>query len=257
MNQPSESGGSSTGRGGSLTGPTAGRDALLHRLERLTELPLLVLSFVMLPLLVGPFLWELSAEEEATFFALDTFIWAIFAADLALKVMVAPDRLAYLRASWIEVLIVVIPFARPLRIVRLVVFGSRAFRGARRFTHVDFLIVYWIGLIIVAATIVTSVEQNHDSPIKNFPDALWWSVVTVTTVGYGDLVPVTTSGRAIAIALMLGGIGIFGGLTANLASFFIKTEGDDGAQATRELVVEIARLREEIARLAPIPDRPS
>lgn len=95
------------------------------------------------------------------------------------------------------------------------------------------------------------------SPIKNFPDALWWSVVTVTTVGYGDLVPVTTSGRAIAIALMLGGIGIFGGLTANLASFFIKTEGDDGAQATRELVVEIARLREEIARLAPIPDRPS
>ena len=70
------------------------REALLLRLEQMTELPLLVSSFVMIPLLVGPILWDLSPTEEATFFALDTLIWALFAVDLAFKVLVAPNRIA-------------------------------------------------------------------------------------------------------------------------------------------------------------------
>ena len=55
---------------------------LLTRIERLTELPLLILAFVMIPLIAGPYLWDLSIEEEATFMTLDMFIWAIFAVDL-------------------------------------------------------------------------------------------------------------------------------------------------------------------------------
>ena len=134
------------------------REALLLRIERLTELPLLVLAFVMIPLLVGPFLWELSPAEESIFIALDTFIWALFAVDLLVKVTIAPHRLPYLRRHWLEVLIVVVPFFRPLRLIRLFVFGSRAFVGARRLVHVDFILVYGIGLVIIAATIVASVE---------------------------------------------------------------------------------------------------
>ena len=77
------------------------REALLHRIERITELPLLVLAFAMIPLLVGPFLWNLSPAEDATFIALDTFIWAIFAVDMGVKLIVAPQRLAYLRRHWL------------------------------------------------------------------------------------------------------------------------------------------------------------
>ena len=73
------------------------REALLHRIERITELPLLILAFVMIPLLVGPFLWELSLEEEAIFIALEIFIWALFAIDLLIKLVLSPHRLAYLR----------------------------------------------------------------------------------------------------------------------------------------------------------------
>lgn len=62
------------------------REALLLRIERITELPLMLLAFIMIPLLVGPLLWSLSLEEEATFIALDTFIWAIFAVDMGIKV---------------------------------------------------------------------------------------------------------------------------------------------------------------------------
>lgn len=223
------------------------REAMLQRLERLTELPLLLLSFAMIPLLLGPVMWELSTNEETLFFTLDVFIWAIFAADLVAKLAIAPDRLGYARRHWLEVLIVLIPFIRPLRILRLVVFGARAFGGARRLVNVDFLLVYAIGMVIIAATFVTSFERGHDS-ITSFPDALWWSFVTVTTVGYGDLSPVTPAGRAIAIVLMLVGIGLFGGLTANLASAIVKSE-DNVEEKVDTLLEEVRELRTQVVSL--------
>ena len=115
--------------------------------------------------------------------------------DLGVKVIIAPKRLAYIRQHWLEVLVVLLPFARPLRLARLFVYGSRAFVGVRRLTNVDFLLVYAIGLVIIAATVVTSVEVDPDSSIESFEDALWWSMTTVTTVGYGDTSPVTAAGR--------------------------------------------------------------
>ena len=233
---------------GQFTASKDSREALLLEMERRTELPLLILSIVMIPLLLGPFLWSLSATEDATFFALDTFIWAIFAVDLAAKVAVTPDRVSYLKSHWLELLVVLVPFARPLRIVRLLVFGSRAFVGAGRFAHADFLLVYAIGLIVIGATAVTTLETGPDSQIGGFPDALWWSVVTITTVGYGDVVPVTAAGRAFAIVLMVGGIGIFGGLTAQLASFFVR-QGEATGPDTEQLADEISLLRDEIVKL--------
>ena len=223
------------------------REAMLARIERLTELPLLLLSFAMIPLLLGPLLWELTDYDETLFFTLDVFIWALFAADLLVKLAVAPDRLGYVRRHWLEVLVVLIPFIRPLRIIRLFVFGARAFGGARRLVSVDFLLVYAIGMVILAATFVTSVERGHDS-ITTFPDALWWSFVTVTTVGYGDLSPVTPMGRAIAIVLMLVGIGLFGGLTANLASAIMRSD-ENVEENVETLIEEVRALREQIGGL--------
>ena len=223
------------------------RETMLLRIERLTELPLLLLSFAMIPLLLGPLMWELSHYDETLFFTLDVFIWAIFAADLLVKLAVAPNRLAYARRHWLEVLIVLIPFIRPLRILRLFVFGARAFGGARRLVNVDFLLVYAIGMVIIAATFVTSVERGHDS-ITTFPDALWWSFVTVTTVGYGDLSPVTPIGRAIAIVLMLVGIGLFGGLTANLASMIVRSE-ENVEENVESLIEEVRALRAQVGGL--------
>lgn len=226
----------------------AKREAMLVRVERITELPLLALAFGMIPLLLGPILWDLSSAEEVTFLALDIFIWALFAVDLGVKVIIAPKRLAYIRQHWLEVLVVLLPFARPLRLARLFVYGSRAFVGVRRLTNVDFLLVYAIGLVIIAATVVTSVEVDPDSSIESFEDALWWSMTTVTTVGYGDTVPVTAAGRVMGYILMVGGIAFFGGITANLASFLVRKE-DPSTVALNQLTGEVHMLREEIARL--------
>ena len=231
------------------------RELLLDRIERLTELPLLALSFVMIPVLVGPILsdrnvanWDLSATEETVFFTLEVIIWAIFAVDLAVKIIVAPARFRYVRHHWLEVLVVAVPFFRPLRIVRLFIFGSRAFFQIRRLVSVDYLLVYGLGMVIISATIVTSLESGMNSSITSFPDALWWSWVTVTTVGYGDMFPVTFAGRIIATLLMLVGIGLFGGLTANLATLLLRSE-QPKEPVVDELVTEVRGLREEIALL--------
>ena len=228
--------------------PAINRSELLLRIERITELPLLILSFVMIPLLIGPLIWDLSPREETTFLILDYFIWALFAIDLIIKLAIAPQKGAYLKGHWLEVLVVVVPFFRPLRILRIFIFGSRAWVGFRRLVNVDFLLVYGIGLVIIAATIVASVEGGIGATIHSFTDALWWSFVTITTVGYGDMVPVTWVGRAVAIVLMLGGIAFFSGVTANLASFLIRGR-DTGKTEINKLVKEVEGLRQELKRM--------
>ena len=230
------------------TSDTFHREELLHRIERLTEMPLLILSFAMIPLLIGPLVWELSPREESTFIMLDYFIWAVFAIDLIIKLAVSPHRLNYLRRHWLEVLVVVVPFFRPLRILRIFIFGSRAWVGVRRLVNVDFIIVYGIGLVIIAATVVASVEGGEGASINSFADALWWAVVTITTVGYGDMVPLSLVGRAVAFILMLGGIAFFSGVTANLASFLVKSH-DTEKKVVSQLVKEVEGLRQEIAKL--------
>ena len=114
--------------------------------------------------------------------------------------------------------------------------------------HVDFLLVYGIGLVIIAATIVASIEGGENASIQSFPDALWWAVVTITTVGYGDMVPITIAGRAVAFILMLGGIAFFSGVTANLASFLVRGE-DSHKKALSQLITEVEGLRREVVRL--------
>jgi voltage-gated potassium channel len=211
-------------------------------------MPLLVLAFVMIPLLIGPIIWDLSPQEEATFLTLDYFIWAIFAIDLIIKAAISPQRLGYLRRHWLEVLVVIVPFFRPLRILRIFIFGSRAWVGMRRLVNIDFILVYGIGLVVIAATVIASVEGGVGASINSFTDALWWAVVTITTVGYGDMVPVTMVGRAVAFVLMLGGIAFFSGVTANLASFLVKSH-DTEKKSLAQLVKEVEGLRQEMEKM--------
>ena len=228
--------------------PTVSRsESLSQRIERVTELPMLLLAFAMVPLLAASLLWELGPTGEVTVFALDLFVWAAFAVDLAIKIALAPDRWTYIRRHWLDVLVVAIPFIRPLRILRIIMFAMEGAQGLRRLIRMDYLVVYATGFILVSATIVTTVEQGSGSPLETFPNALWWSMVTATTVGYGDMVPVTTIGRIAGVVLMLGGIGLFGAVTANLASLLVRNDSRD--EALESLTRQVEALRDEVARL--------
>lgn len=102
--------------------------------------------------------------------------------------------------------------------------------------------------MLIVATVVMSAERGRDSPIESFPNALWWAMATVTTVGYGDMVPMTDLGRAFAYVLMVGGIGLLGALTASFASILVRSGTTDRA-ATASLLEEVGAMREELARL--------
>lgn len=193
----------------------------LENLERLTELPLMLGAFAMIPIFAGLYLWELSPAERRIYAAIEVAIWALFAITFLSKFAIAPSKRAYLRQNWLEALIVLIPVIRPLRIIRAIFWIVRDITRVNRLVTFESLLGYGIGMVLLVATIVTTAEQNADGAnIRSFPDALYWSLVTVSTVGYGDHYPVTAVGKFTAIFLMFFGIGIFGGIIAKIVAAF-------------------------------------
>ena len=99
--------------------------------------------------------------------------------------------------------------------------------------------------VFVSALAMLDAERNYpDASITGFGDAMWWACTTITTVGYGDLYPVSVTGRCIAVALMLGGIALLGTITATIASWLVErvTEREEAGQAaTRQQVDDLSR----------------
>jgi voltage-gated potassium channel len=120
-------------------------------------------------------------------------------------------------------------------------------------------------LVVCAALAILDAERYApNSNIKSFGDALWWAVVTVTTVGYGDHFPVTLQGRVVAIGLMIGGVALIGVVTASFAAWFIdrvRDEEEEVQAATQRdlelLTAQIQRLTAEVRALRDDRDRSS
>jgi len=167
-------------------------------------------------------------KEVATFS--EYVIIAAFAGELVMKLAVARRKLAFLRSHWLDVLIVVVPFLRPLRFLRFLRFLPLLLRGTRGFRRVmgayqgAYVVLIALIAVFVSSVLMTVFEEAADGSIRGFSDALWWAIATVTTVGYGDVSPVTTAGRAVAVFLMIVGIALFGLLTAGVAAYFVEEE---------------------------------
>jgi voltage-gated potassium channel len=233
----------------------ARRAELLQRFEQITELPLTILALAIIPLLGIPLAVDLSASTETAFLVADWMIWGIFAVELGIRTYLAERRLNYLARHWYDVLIVVLPFLRPLRVLRsmravrlarLGPFVARRGIGARHLLAgrgLQWVLLLALFIIVSAATAVWLFEHGEGGTIDNYGDALWWAATTVTTVGYGDAVPITSEGRAIAVFLMLLGITLFSWLTANIAAFLVEFGGK------RERAVTMADLMDKLEAL--------
>ncbi|WP_298816556.1 potassium channel family protein [Chloroflexus sp.] len=233
------------------------RQILLDRFERATEIPLLLLSIGFLVILFAIESGIGSAEMISILEGLLWLIWGMFGIELVIKFYLAPDRRQYLRSHWIEVLIIALPFLRPLRLLWLPVILARLWRQSRRALRQRMPALIGIASLIIvltAATLMFVAERGSDGPINSFADAVWWAITTITTVGYGDTYPVTAMGRGVAVFLMLAGISLFGLLTANIAAFFVEEDADDRTQSE---LAQINQRLERIEQLLAILSRPT
>ena len=219
----------------------ANRKEVLERLERITDVPLMIVAAFTIPLFLGPYLW---GSEERIALLWNAVVWVLFALDLSVKVILAPYRMAYLRSHWLDVLIVLVPFIRPLRALRVFLYATRAATGARRILGINSVVVYATFLVVIAATLITAFESGSNPGIDSFRDALWWTLVTVTTVGYGDIVPSSPEGRIVAYVVILGGISIFSAVTANFAAHLMKSTSNSDPRID-ELLAEVRQLRRD------------
>ena len=197
----------------------------LARFNQRMSLPLIVSAVVPLFLLPGGTYALLAA---AVFIA----AWLVFLVDL----VVHERRLVHYLGTWLgrfDLLVVVLTapwflivgtgtgkfviLIRLARVVRVVM----ATRGARRlFERLGAVALVAVGVVIVGAAVAYRAEHATNPGFKTFGDALWWAIVTLTTVGYGDIVPETTAGRVDGVMIMIAGVSILGLLAGSMASFF-------------------------------------
>jgi voltage-gated potassium channel len=182
-------------------------------------------------------------------------IWFCFLIALFVGTLQSENRLAHLRRHPIDVLVVILSFpmlpellalsrmarfTRLLRVVRVLSTSLRSMRalkatiGRRELLYVGSLCV-----VLVVTASITLVVLEPETVGGSFANALWWSAVTVTTVGYGDISPTTPIGRLAAIVIMLAGLGVISTLSASIAAYFI----DQGKQS------ELDRLNERLERI--------
>lgn len=250
---------------------SAAAPARYARLERALEWPMVVLALAVVPALI--FEDRATSESVRAFaVAVNWFVWLAFVFEFLLKLALCPDRGACLRSGWFNLTLIVLspPFLVPdalqstrslralrlVRLLRLVRAGTVAGIGLRTLRrllrHRGFEYVLCAGISTVALGAIGIYIVERGQTVQTLGDAFWWAIVTVTTVGYGDVAPKTGEGRMIAVVLMLVGISVVSVFTATLASFFLTTgEESETARLERRLntievkVDEIAKALKE------------
>ncbi|PKQ26501.1 MAG: hypothetical protein CVT64_05370 [Actinobacteria bacterium HGW-Actinobacteria-4] len=200
--------------------------ARLVRYEERTSSIMLALAVLFLAVYSLQVIWQSIPQTLSDWLGYANYaIWFLFLADLIARLVLAKHRVRFLRKNPVDVISVLLPALRPLRALRVFTAGQNLLSSKSGLVQTGQAIVFAAALLVyIGALAMLDVEQGAPGAIvEDFGDAIWWALVTVTTVGYGDLYPVTTEGRVIAGALMVVGISVLGAVTATAASWFIKT----------------------------------
>jgi len=202
------------------------------RYVQFSQVPMTALAFLMIPVLLIPLVRPVHGAAAVSFNAADYVIWALFATDYCVRFTLTPDRPKFVRTHLFDLAVVLLPFLRPLRALRalrglgelralrllqasrLAAFIGTGFGHARaviRRRGLHYVVGLVIAIMFVAAGLEVAFEAHaKGSTIHSYGGALWWAVVTLTTTGYGDEVPLTQSGHLLGAVVMICGIATFG-----------------------------------------------
>jgi voltage-gated potassium channel len=198
----------------------------LEQWQRKTALATLVLSLLYTASFVYPIYWYPVGNNIKVICACISYVtWAIFALDYLIQLKLAPDNVKFFKTHIFELLLVVVPFFRPLRALRALVFTTQASIRSKKALIQSIPLVMTgaaILMIVIMGAAVLDIERNAPGSNIHTPmDALWWGLVTITTIGYGDKFPVTTEGRLVAGILIIFGVAMISTLTASFAAWIL------------------------------------
>ncbi|GEA50802.1 ion transporter [Vibrio inusitatus NBRC 102082] len=243
--------------------PNQDREDAKHELGPLQFVTLILSVYVLIALFIEN-AFTLDTDTTELLAMIDTMVCMVFLVDFFQRFYRAPDKLQYMKWGWIDLLssIPLVDALRYGRFVHLVRFLRilKAVRSTKLILYYlfrnrrsgTFSIVASVSVLVVifgAIGILQFEKGLPDSNIHSAGDALWWSFVTITTVGYGDFYPVTTQGRMVAAVLMTAGVGLFGTFTGLVANWFM-TETEQAENTERATVrAEIKDLHMKIDEL--------
>lgn len=199
----------------------------VDRWDRRTAIPLLLLAAIFFV----AYLWPTGApgshpNTETTATIVTSVVWIVFVIDYVIRLILVErhQRTRYILTHWYDIAIIIIPALRGLLLLRFFTRFWAGFSDGR-------IAVYAAGtsllLILIGAKAVLNAElTSPEANITTYGNAVWWAIVTVSTVGYGDYYPVTTGGRVIATLLMIVGIGTISSATGVFAANLMKRLGN-------------------------------
>jgi voltage-gated potassium channel len=195
-----------------------------------------------------------------------TAIWALLGLDYLVRIRLARNRWRFVGRHLLDLLVLLLPMFRPLRALRVVTVISvlnRQLRDDAR-GRIAVYVVVTVALVgFVASLAVLEAERNApEASITTFGEALWWTITTVSTVGYGDRYPVTVEGRLVAATLMVAGIALLGVVTASIATWFVENlrraqseVSEDVEEVSTDVEATRAQLADVLAELRRISVR--
>lgn len=200
----------------------------------LTALAVLFLAVYAVQVLARP-----TAVAHTALEVVLTTIWVVFGLDYLVRIGLAHRRWRFVRTHLLDLAILLLPMFRQLRALRVITVISVLNRQLR--DDVRGRVVVYVAATVtlvgfVAALAVLEAERDVEgATITTFGDALWWTITTISTVGYGDRYPITVEGRIVAGALMVAGIALLGVVTASIASWFVENLRRVEAEVTEEI----------------------